>query len=261
MSILKKYHNYVYYLIHDNMTRPFCVFIDEKHNEVHIYKNKKEDDDLKNYSEFIITYKPLNIFIGKSPLIPMTLFSQGHGPNFDGNSILLEMDKNKYIFIGSCIYSFTTKHKIISFISPVGNNDVPYPYAIDNKNNFYFLLESDRAILKIDDKTKYDEPYQYLYFIEKNINKIENINWLYMGDEQYNITTNANPEADYDDIIKRLSKQGPMYIQYKYKYKYKYNNQKKLMNKNSYVKLLKNYNKKVGLKPILNIKMIHERIW
>ena len=71
----------------------------------------------------------------------MTKFSGGYGKFFDGNSILLKLSKNKYVYIGSVIYSFTSYNEITTFISPVGNSDVPYPYAIDEKNNYYLLLE------------------------------------------------------------------------------------------------------------------------
>ena len=71
----------------------------------------------------------------------MTKFSLGYGEKFDGNSILLKLSKNKYVYIGSLIYSFNAYNEITTFISPVGNNDVPYPYAIDEKNNYYLLSE------------------------------------------------------------------------------------------------------------------------
>ena len=39
------------------------------------------------------------VFIGKSPVNAMTTFSGGHGPRFDGNSILLKREKD-YVFVG-----------------------------------------------------------------------------------------------------------------------------------------------------------------
>lgn len=39
------------------------------------------------------------------------------------------------------IYSFISKSPIDFYISPVGNNDVPYPVARDTQNNFYLLIE------------------------------------------------------------------------------------------------------------------------
>ena len=44
---------------------------------------------------FVVT----QVFIGRSPLNEMTRRSGGHGPGFDGNSILLKRHKD-YVFIG-----------------------------------------------------------------------------------------------------------------------------------------------------------------
>ena len=106
----------------------------------------------------------------------------------------------------------------------------------------------------MNDISKHIDPYNYLYFIEKNISKQENIEWLYMGNEQYFMTTSSYPEEKYNDLIARLGDEGHMYIQYK-------NHPKKPISKNEYISLLKSYNEKVGLKPVSNVKLIHKRIW
>ena len=88
---------------------------------------------------FLKSYKPEETFVGISPKIKMTEFSGGFGKKFNGNSILLSLGKNKYVFIGQKIIEFTTKKdKIIDFVSPVGNNDVPYPFAIGEKYVYSF---------------------------------------------------------------------------------------------------------------------------
>lgn len=253
MSI-NKLHNCKYYFTHDNGRRPFCVYIDEINNTVYIYKKKK---DFNIYDELIATYKPIKIFIGNSLLNSMTEFSGGYGHEFDGNAILLKIDHYQYIYIGRCIYSFTTEYEIVSFISPIGNNDVPYTYAIDSEKNYYFLIDQNNfinnGILKIDNNLECIEPYKYYYFIQKNISKVENIEWLYMGNEQYYFSSSSYPSEDYDDLIKRLGYNGPMYIKYK-------NKKKQLISKSEYVTILENYNKKVQLKPISNINVIHDRL-
>ncbi len=252
---LEKYYGYEYYLTHDNGGRSFCVYISQEQNDVLIYKSKSEENnkDIKNFSELVGKYKPQKVFIGKSPLSKQTIFSGGHGPCFDGNSILLKMDKKKYIFIGTEIYSFTSENEIVSFVSPVGNNDVPYPYAIDTKGNFYFLF-NEYAVLKIDDVSKHGDPYDYLYFVTGNIGKVENIEWMYFGNnnEQYRINTSVDPEKKYNDLIKMFG--SPIYIQYKNKSRIK-------VSKSQFIGLLKKYNKKVGLKPISGIEMVYKRMW
>jgi len=242
-----------YYLTHDNYSRPFCVYINELDNEVSVYK--RDDDsstDLKNYTKLIQKFKTDKIFIGESPFNPMTEFSGGHGPAFDGNSILLKIDENEYVFIGDQIYSFKTTNEIIKFVSPVGNNDVPYPYAIDDKDYYYFLLAPDSGILPagcIDNK---NDPYNYYYIALQHINESENIEWIYINDERYNLRSNPTPEKHYNDLTKRLG--SPIYIQYKHE-------KKKIINKSDFIELLENYNKTIGLIPLLDVNIIEKRDW
>lgn len=140
--------NFRKYFIHDNGTRPFLVYI--KGKEVYIYKIRDDvylDDSfyylkVKNrawaYTKLVKHYKVEQIWIGKSPENPMTRYSGGFGPKFDGNSILLQISKNKYVWIGRTIHQFTMNDEVEIFYSPVGNNNVPYPVIIGTKN-IYFI--------------------------------------------------------------------------------------------------------------------------
>ena len=150
------------YLIHDNGGRPFKVEI-VNNKTVKIYKQM---DDASYDKKPIQIFKTDKLFIGKSPKNEMTEFSAGHGPKFDGNTILLRATNNEYIFIGSEIFKFKTHAPIMEYTSPVGNNDVPYPHAVDEAGNYYLLVEN--IILQHDDKMMdkmqtYDDPYLYYY--------------------------------------------------------------------------------------------------
>ena len=74
----------------------------------------------------------------------------------------VKIKDNEYVFIGSEFFSFQSLSEIHTFVSPVGNNDVPYPYAIDSNNNYYLLAENVvlTKMLKPDDNP-YDYYYQY----------------------------------------------------------------------------------------------------
>ena len=56
-----------------------------------------------------------------------------------GNSILLNLSGNKYVFIGESVYEFETIDPIEKFYSMIGRNDVPYPVAV-GPENVYFLI-------------------------------------------------------------------------------------------------------------------------
>ena len=158
------------YDIHFNGGRPFMVGVNFHTNEVNI---AKQDDE--GYYDDFLTYYPENIFIGKSPYNSMTSFSGAYGSIHDGNSILLHIKDNEYIWIGYQIYSFTSLSKITEFYSPIGNNDVPYPYAIDENNNYYLLLHH-KILLNIS-KEEMDEweecPYDYALYNKNSSIKLD----------------------------------------------------------------------------------------
>ena len=111
------------------------------------------------------------MFIGKSPKCKTTKFSEGYGRGFYGNSILLQIKNNKYVFIGQNIFEFTTNDTINYFTSPVGNNDVPYPLAIGDKNS-YFMLDNTFVLNDNIEFTKEIKLDPYLYYYE-NIRSYE----------------------------------------------------------------------------------------
>ena len=178
----KKDKSYTSYLVHFNYERPFLVYI--KNKEVFIYKR---NTDLYYFlpecdSEFDVTYTEYgkhvihnngynklvkkynnlkNVFVGKSPKTEMTLYSGAYGKKWDGNTILLHIKNNEYVFIGHTIFKFKTISEIIKYVSPIGNNDIPCPYAIDKENNTYILLGEYVYIYK--NLPKRINPYDYYY--------------------------------------------------------------------------------------------------
>ncbi len=65
----------------------------------------------------------------------------------ENNTLLIYMGNGKYMHIGSKVYTFTTinKEKIQSYYSPIGNSDVPQPYALGEYNT-YLLGHGLKAI-------------------------------------------------------------------------------------------------------------------
>ena len=167
------------YFTHDNGGRPFLVYIKDqqvsiykKSNKYYFVEDENENEDNKNkwmYIHFIAKYKPLKIWIGRSPKNKITLGGGGFGKDFYGNSILLQITKNNYVFIGTSIFKFEHKNQIVKFVSPVGNSDVPYPFAIDNKNNC--ILFEEHIIIKDIPKKYSNDPYQFYYDNENQKNQ------------------------------------------------------------------------------------------
>ena len=117
-----------------------------------------------------------NVFIGKDCYIeedPKMEEMWGYNEeNFDGNSILFEIKEQEYIFVGKTIYYFNTKpnkDKIVKFISNMGPNRVPYPFAYGEKNVYFMLDQKFLPYVLIDEKRIVDKDETFdaygLFFI------------------------------------------------------------------------------------------------
>lgn len=142
------------YYIHDNGGRPFKVVVTNTQFWVYKDTTNYDDWDEKGYQYDKLLIKPTkyaDIHIGKDTKL---------GKKFDGNSILVQLIQPKtYMYIGQEIYKFKTKDIILRYKSPVGNSDVPYPYAIGSENTYlmieYTYIPNDMLVEK--------DPYVQLY--------------------------------------------------------------------------------------------------
>ena len=187
------------YITHDNGSRPFEVTIIDNGSDFTVDIKKhifgKFSDGKTNYG--ISNYVPLQIinnvskvFVGKCPQY------SGWG---DGNSILLFMGfentlnhphygEPKYIFIGTEIYSFYALNIINEYHSPIGNSDVPYPYAIDTDNRYYLMIEDHI----LNDKHKQEDIFKdnndpYMdYYGHTNFKHSHNLIFNKRRDRQHN---------------------------------------------------------------------------
>lgn len=159
------------------------------------------------------------------------------------------MGDNEYIFIGDKIWSFDAKNKIVEYISPVGNNDVPYPYAVDDMGNIY-LISFNVIIKNRNDVAKrmkeYDDPNDYYLeydlitpdrgyvtpLLPKNNMGIDK--W-FVGDKQYTLRYEPFPE-------KRKEKEAMYIVDSKGK--------KELLTKNGYIDLIKKYGEMQSFEPL-----------
>jgi len=203
-KIKEKHIGYKTYFTHSNYQRPYLVYI--KNNNIFIYNipenmeidksSNKSSDNKWMYINLVKKYKASKIFIGKSPLIKMTKYSNGYGTKFDGNTILLLVNNN-YIYISDNIQKFKINDEIIKYYSFVGNNDVPYPLAIGKKNIYFF-----------------EYPEGYLPITE--------INRSFSGDSSLfsGVSTKENTEfsKDLDNIIDKGIELSPFLIPFLYKY-------------------------------------------
>ena len=238
------------YGIHDNGGRPFEVLVDE--NGVAVYKESTDDEFSHDESEdtddphyfnrpSFVFLNPEKVFVGLSPDNEMTRFSGGYGKEFDGNSILVNTEDNTYVYIGSEIYSFKSLSKIVEYVSPVGNSDVPYPYAVDINGNIYLMLEKI-ILLNGVGRLVGEDPYRYFYrreIVEEKIYYEEG------DDESFYLSYTSDPEEF-------LERRGKIYVIDGKK--------KKHIEKEEFINIMRNYEEKMGFKP-MKVFQLHDRMF
>ncbi len=137
-----------YYILH-NGSLPFEVIINNN-NEVSVYKRENydgrkyktyEDYGKSPYDIFIAKFKPKKIYIGKDKSVGKDYL---YGKFAIGNSILLDMGKNKYICISPAIFEFSLEEgdTFEKFSSIITGSDNPDPIIL-GKDNFYSLVDLD----------------------------------------------------------------------------------------------------------------------
>ena len=181
------------YNIHDNGGRPFKVHIIDDIAKIFYHR------------KLLLQYEITKPFIGKSPKNKMTIYHDSYGKNYDGNTILLHLMENKYIFIGPSIYSFDSYDTIVEYISPVGRNDVAYPYAVDKSGNIYLMVENT-VIMNISNNiinniADIEDPYINYYNSKEEICQLNGIAQFYIGKNKYNLSYTYNPEKYYDRFL------------------------------------------------------------
>jgi len=189
--------SFLTFYTHNNGGRPFKVQINK--NIIIINNNNNNNQELYRY-------KFDNIFIGKSIKNKMTTFSGGYGDQFDGNTILLKIVNNDYIYIGNKIIKFKSIDEIVSYFSYVGNNDVPYPYAIDKIGNYYLINENliQKADLIDINELLLNDNNPYWYYYEKSkINYLDKRFIVNVGNEQYNINYTSYPIECYNRLTNK----------------------------------------------------------
>lgn len=194
------------YYTHDNGGRPFRVVIKgtSPKRVVKVFLNEEYDEKtekfISNGKKEIAEFTTRRIFIGKSPLTPITEFSGGYGREYDGNTILLSIGNGQYVYIGDRVFSFLALSKIIKYVSEVGNNDVPYPYAIDEMGNIYLIAENIIITNKNMTKKQMKDPYYYYDYYDIEKIKIYNKS----GEVVKNLSYDPFPENNYEHIFKEF---------------------------------------------------------
>jgi hypothetical protein len=230
------------YLIHDNGGRPFKVVINQNcvqvHKQIHDGYSLDYHYEIKPSYAFVVN----QVFVGKCP---------SRNPEFDGNTILLHMKDNEYIWIGNRgIVSFLFLSKVVKYVSEVGNSNVPYPFAIDENDNIYLLLDNV-IIKKKDGYYGFDNPYGD-YYRNHRMTGFHDIKSFYIGNDKYNMEYYPFPEKDYDRFVKDIG--SPLSI-------IKTNDEKIILDKTSYINLINEFGECHSFTPLPKLFVYQTRMW
>ncbi len=133
------------YNTHHVNERPFHVCVSQADRCVKVYSatfylNEKDEflahKDIK-YDVLLLTIKPYkNLFIGydRGPW-----WKGNHDHSGDGNTVLVQDNKNQYTFIGRRLYTFVVApgDQIVEYYSNMRESDISEPVAL-GKRNVYF---------------------------------------------------------------------------------------------------------------------------
>ena len=198
---------YDIYFIHDNGGTPFRVAIDELGKRILVYKYDEfgsafgndygNDSGQSNFSKsiepVILDTSFERVFLG-GPLPDVFIVN---GNDFEmGNSILIHITGSRYIFVGMYIYEFESLEPIIEYISPIGSNDVPYPFA-KSANETFLMIED--AVL--DNKLLEEEGRKYPMYTHNPYRLYYNFEGYFFYDNEY---LQKKRKINYRIIQKRL---------------------------------------------------------
>ena len=114
------------YYTHDNGGRPFQVIVNSSKKLFRVFED--EHHDILKDLYITQTVKPtryIKMFVGND-----------NGEQGRGNSLLFQITKKKYMFVGETVSTFNLNDEIVDYKSPIGNSDVPYPFAIGITNSY-----------------------------------------------------------------------------------------------------------------------------
>lgn len=251
------------YQTKSNRSKYFQVDINQK-DKIAIVKFDHEYTTKTTFrSNLEFDYK--KVFVGKSDPNNEPESRKGksascyyNGEEYDGNTLLFEIAPLTYLYVGEKVYLFESLYPITRYVSIVGNNEYNYPYAVDQKGNYYLMISytvfKPQSCFENINEDVYDEFYR-LSFITKEmscgnprppaIEGFQNIEEYYIDDERYMLTYDPFPEKDYERISRNWIP-GAMSIKKK-------DGTIESINMMKYCKIMKDFGDMIGFQP-MNIK-------
>lgn len=209
------------YLTHDNGGRPFAVYVAEggkgrsrrawayrvPEDGVVLERDVRSSDARWAYCEQVLRVEAEEVWVGTGTV-------EGEvDPDFaEGNSMLLRLSPSdrtarararlggraglSYVFVGECILIFEPATPIARFASPIGGNDVPYPFAIGSGGEAYLFGVVPDSVVRIEAGRVADGDDVYEYFFAHDA--VPGMNTVDAGGEPGLTAFSLHPEDAFD---------------------------------------------------------------
>lgn len=208
----------VTYYTHDNGTRPFKV--EREGNHVRVLE--RSGGPSSAYDKLVLGKHCDTVLIGTSPLCSLTKASGAHGPEFDGNTVVIKpRDEPHHLFIGfGVVWAFRPAAPLVQLVSPVANGDLPYPYAVDADDRLYLFAERvvlEGVTLPVGGKgmkakegveAKEDDPYSVFYarnYLNRFGSEGKELGEVRFGGRAVLLTTHTSA-SDLEDLERLLGR-------------------------------------------------------
>jgi hypothetical protein len=149
---------YDQYLIYDFFNIVYKVYVNKNKDIVYVYKKRGKHSNL-----FLTIKNPISVFISKDYL------------NFsEGKTILINVSHNRYLFIGSEIYSFVSNDKIINLYCNTLRHNISFP-IVEGEKYLYFMYDFKivpKKLMKTTSEIETSKLYSSFYNLPKHIKSI-----------------------------------------------------------------------------------------
>jgi hypothetical protein len=160
------------YFTHDNGGRPF--YVKTRDGKLSVLYGRMDNAAFDNkdmgriYDKKVLELpKYEKLMIGSNT----GKYMYKHSPEGKGNSFLVHVSGDKYVFIGDHVYEFHTKDTIKEFHGIMGNSDVIYAFAVGEENVYFFL--DDMYMPKKLMSSDVEDPYRFYFENEKKAKKLK----------------------------------------------------------------------------------------
>ena len=135
------------------------------------------------------------------------IFSDEDKVEFGGNTLLLECKDNEYVYISALeILKFKTVDKILDYISPMGNNMIPYAIRIGEiythfVAHYYKFIENDSLLNSPDPIDFHVEKCDVASFKKLERSLIHTLWPGYGEDQDQDQNGDEDEDKDEDDVM------------------------------------------------------------